>query len=358
MIKRMILIMFTWMLCISGSVVTYAQTNTKTLQNIQQELGQKAKEKQSVTKDIENIQQEMDSINTYISKNKEEMANTQKRMAATNQLIEEKKEEIVILEDKILARKGVMKKRLVALQHDNNLNLVIKVFFDSKSLDDFIQRAGAVTTLFNADKSILGEQQEDLKHIEKDKQEIDKQQQSLEDEQKTLSKQEKDLNQNLKKRQETLIGMQEKFSRINQQMALAEQEKAGMEAQLKAAQEKIRKEQEEANKRATSTNIQNGPEQVGKGEEMYVNATAYSPASSGAVTTLGYNIEKNPNMKLIAVDPSVIPLGKKVWVEGYGVAVAGDTGGAIVGHKIDVLMPTNKDALSWGRKTVKIVILD
>ena len=43
-------------------------------------------------------------------------------------------------------------------------------------------------------------------------------------------------------------------------------------------------------------------------------------------------------MKLIAVDPSVIPLGSKVWVEGYGVAIAGDTGGAIKGNKIDVLM--------------------
>ena len=43
-------------------------------------------------------------------------------------------------------------------------------------------------------------------------------------------------------------------------------------------------------------------------------------------------------MKLIAVDPSVIPLGSRVWVEGYGEAIAADTGGAIKGHKIDVLM--------------------
>ena len=42
-------------------------------------------------------------------------------------------------------------------------------------------------------------------------------------------------------------------------------------------------------------------------------------------------------MKVIAVDPSVIPLGTKVWVEGYGYAVAGDTGGAIKGNKIDVI---------------------
>ena len=61
-------------------------------------------------------------------------------------------------------------------------------------------------------------------------------------------------------------------------------------------------------------------------------------------------------MKLIAVDPSVIPLGSRVWVEGYGEAIAADTGGAIKGHKIDVLMPNDAIARQWGRKTVKIIV--
>lgn len=356
----MVLIMFTGVLCISGSVLTYAQTNTEDLQNIQEELEQKAIEKKSVNQEIENIQKEMEAFNSYVSKNKEAMEDTQKRIVATNQLIEAKKEEIVILEDNILARKDVMQKRLVALQHDNNLSLVVKVFLESKSFDDFIQRSSAVTALFNADKNILDAQQEDLRQIEEHKKEIDRQQQSLEEEKKSLAKQQEELNENLQKRQETLTVMQEKYSQINQQMALAQQEKAGIEAQLKAAQEKILKEQEDSRTRATATTVQSQvvSEQVGKGEEMYVTATAYSPDESGAITKLGYNIKKNPNMKLIAVDPSVIPLGKRVWVEGYGEAVAGDTGGAIIGHKIDVLMPNKGAALSWGRKTVKIVILN
>jgi 3D (Asp-Asp-Asp) domain-containing protein len=368
----MVLIMFTGLLCISGSMVSYAQTSTDDLQNIQQELEQKAKEKESVNQEIENIQHELESLNTYVSENKEAMEDTQKKISATNQLIDEKKEEIVILEDKILARKGVMQNRLVALQHDDNLSLVVRVFLESKSFDDFVQRSSAVTALFNADKNILESQQKDLRQIEEYKKEIDRQQQSLEEEKKTLAKQQAELNENLQKRQENLTVMQEKYSQINQQTALAQQEKAGIEAQLKAAQEKIaaeektaaeekiRKEQEEASKRAAATTVHSpsASEQAGKGEEMYVTATAYSPEESGDITKLGYNIKQNPNMKLIAVDPSVIPLGKKVWVEGYGEAVAGDTGGAISGHKIDVLVPTKEAALSWGRKTVKIVILN
>jgi 3D (Asp-Asp-Asp) domain-containing protein len=260
----------------------------------------------------------------------------------------------------------------VSLQHDANISLVIKVFFESKSLDDFIQRASAVSALFNADKDILGAQQADLKQIEDDKKEIDRQEQVIEAEQKVLAQQQTELNQNMQKRQASLTVMQQKYSQINQQMADAAQEKAGIVAQIQAAQEKIRKEQEaaraaaaaRATATATATTVARAPQTTttvaatGKGEEMYVTATAYTPFDSGSITKLGYNIKNNPNMKLIAVDPSVIPLGKKVWVEGYGVAIAGDTGGAIIGHRIDILMPTKSAALSFGRKTVKVVILD
>ena len=83
--------------------------------------------------------------------------------------------------------------------------------------------------------------------------------------------------------------------------------------------------------------------------------TAYCRGCSG-VTATGINLRKNPNMKVIAVDPRVIPLGSKVWVEGYGEAIAGDTGGAIKGNKIDVFLPTTAKAKNWGRRTVTIKV--
>ncbi|PFJ62963.1 3D domain-containing protein [Bacillus thuringiensis] len=96
------------------------------------------------------------------------------------------------------------------------------------------------------------------------------------------------------------------------------------------------------------------------GIELYVEATAYSVEGSPPherITAAGIDIGKNPNIKLIAVDPKVIKLGTKVWVEGYGDAIAGDTGGAIKGNKIDVLFPTEKQAREWGRKKVRIKIM-
>ncbi len=94
-------------------------------------------------------------------------------------------------------------------------------------------------------------------------------------------------------------------------------------------------------------------------KEFKVTATAYTANCKGCSgkTAIGIDLKKNPNQKVISVDPKVIKLGSKVYVEGYGTAIAADTGGAIKGNKIDVLLPSQKEALKWGRKTVKVQIL-
>ncbi|WP_217588366.1 G5 and 3D domain-containing protein [Lentibacillus saliphilus] len=96
------------------------------------------------------------------------------------------------------------------------------------------------------------------------------------------------------------------------------------------------------------------------GKTFTVTATAYSAYCNGCsgITATGINLKANPYKKVIAVDPNLIPLGTRVWVEGYGEAIAGDTGGAIKGHRIDVHVPTRKEALRFGYRRVQIKILD
>ncbi|MBY0148933.1 3D domain-containing protein [Neobacillus niacini] len=95
-------------------------------------------------------------------------------------------------------------------------------------------------------------------------------------------------------------------------------------------------------------------------KEIIVEATAYTASCEGCsgITATGINLIENPNQKVISVDPSVIPLGSKVHVEGYGEAIAGDTGGAIKGNKIDVFIPNKQDAINFGRKQLKVTILN
>lgn len=94
---------------------------------------------------------------------------------------------------------------------------------------------------------------------------------------------------------------------------------------------------------------------------LYMEATAYNwdcgSCSGTGRTATGYNVKANPD-GVIAVDPSVIPLGTKVYVEGYGYAVARDTGGAIQGNKIDLHMRTIEEARQFGRQRVKVEIIE
>lgn len=95
-------------------------------------------------------------------------------------------------------------------------------------------------------------------------------------------------------------------------------------------------------------------------KEIIVEASAYTASCEGCsgITSTGMNLKINPNAKVISVDPTVIPLGSKVYVEGYGEANAGDTGGAIKGKRIDVFFPSQQDAINFGVKQLKVTILD
>ncbi|WP_077623573.1 LysM peptidoglycan-binding and 3D domain-containing protein [Sediminibacillus massiliensis] len=101
------------------------------------------------------------------------------------------------------------------------------------------------------------------------------------------------------------------------------------------------------------------PEEA-SGKEVTVTATAYTAGCEGCsgITYTGINLNENPNAKVIAVDPNIIPLGSRVHVEGYGEAIAGDIGGAIQGNRIDLHVPTKEEAYDWGTRTVDVTILD
>lgn len=93
------------------------------------------------------------------------------------------------------------------------------------------------------------------------------------------------------------------------------------------------------------------------GYYLTVEATAYSYNEAGLsnYTADGTNLVSEPNV--IAVDPSVIPLGSYVEIPGYGVFRAADTGGAIYGNRIDVHLVNLNDVYNFGRRTITIRVL-
>ena len=93
------------------------------------------------------------------------------------------------------------------------------------------------------------------------------------------------------------------------------------------------------------------------GYYLTVEATAYSYNEAGLsnYTADGTNLVSEPNV--IAVDPSVIPLGSYVEIPGSGIFRAADTGGAIYGNRIDVHLVNLNDVYNFGRRTITIRVL-
>jgi len=84
---------------------------------------------------------------------------------------------------------------------------------------------------------------------------------------------------------------------------------------------------------------------------LSMEATAYT--HTGNTTFTGVY----PKAGTIAVDPRVIPLGTKLWIDGYGYGIAEDTGKAIKGEIIDLFMETKEECFRWGRRDVNVYIL-
>lgn len=113
-------------------------------------------------------------------------------------------------------------------------------------------------------------------------------------------------------------------------------------------------EKMENRKGGQSTKNSNGaPSKYSK--VLTVEATAYSSQDpgNGNYTATGSRLKKG----IVSVDPRLIPLGKKLYIEGYGYAVADDVGGAIRGHRIDLAYDSRSEALQFGRQTVKVYVL-
>jgi 3D (Asp-Asp-Asp) domain-containing protein len=103
-----------------------------------------------------------------------------------------------------------------------------------------------------------------------------------------------------------------------------------------------------ADTQAVASRSSPAPTSSGPGS-LTVTATAYTLQGTTATgAPVGYGV--------VAVDPSVIPLGTRITIPGYGEGVAADTGGSIQGAVIDLWFPTAADAAAWGRRTVTITL--
>ncbi|MDR9867495.1 3D domain-containing protein [Lactococcus cremoris] len=332
-----------------------------------------------VNQEIQNFQAQLDSKLAQANKIYSQAQEAQQKVNQSKSKINELETGISETENDVVQLKVSVAKQMRAMQANGGGTLsYIDIVASSKNLSDMIMRLTNLHVVLTAEsdqaKSLI-EKEESLKTMKV----------KLEESQETLVKNQNDYQGQVDALQSNISGLKDKISSNKQLLsemqakAAAEQKardealaksvadvkaKAAAQAATKAEQEKTKdSSSSESNNSVsaqtpadtnsnTTTNNNNSSSTTSGGRTLNVEATAYA---LNGITATGIDLSKNPIC--IAVDPSVIPLNSLVEVPGYGIAIAGDTGGAIVGNIIDVHFPSNDQAIAWGRKNIQITVL-
>lgn len=201
----------------------------------------------------------------------------------------------------------------------------------------------------------LNDTKKDVKNLSNELDKISELNESLEADKEEQVKKIDELNKSVEqknaenKEKDSII--EQKDSEISNLQAMKQQKKQKKQEEL-VVSEKPSKEPV-----AVKTSV----EVVGE-RSLTVEATKYSAldgAQSG-ITATGIDVRSTSTyegMIIVAVDPNVIPLWSIIDIEGYGRAIALDTGGAIKGNKIDILTSDVQDAMNFGRQSINITIV-
>lgn len=360
-----------------------------TLNEIESQQNTKEKEMAEIDSQINKALTKVNEKNSELAELTTQIEVLKETVKATSVTVSEQKE---VVEERL----DQAKERILSMQTTEVNQNVIVSLFESESVSDLFNRAYVLVTLQSAgneqlelaedEKKELAELQTELENdlallesqteeAKEQKTELDTQIASL---QKTMDENQEALNELDKQREteETRLAEEEaKAAKAEEEKRAAEKEKATQttttliktekEAQTTqvtaASTEKVETEKQSEPVEPTKTEAVKPAEstkKASKGKSIVVSATGYSTkqANLSTHTATGINLVNNP--MVIAVDPRVIPLGSIVEIPGYGTFIAGDTGGAIKGNKIDIHFTTVQQANNFGRKTITINILN
>ena len=364
---------------------------------VKEKISNKESEISQVISEMEALQDKITSVEKDIQENETKINQTEAEILKYEDEFQDLVAEVTALTEQIDKRHDILKTRIASYQEHGGDVSYLEVIFNAKDFSEFISRVSSVSAITNADKELMEQQEEDREAVE-EKQEtiIEKidEQEVLMDELSAVQKQVKDSKtvlteseKSLKKQENKLQKEKNKLADEDKQLAIKEEEayraKLAAEEEAKKAKEAEKaaaaKAKEEATPKVASTTTSSSktetksskqsssnnsskkssePKSVGK--VLRMEATGYGPDCAGCsgYTATGMDV-RSGTQKVVAVDPSVIPLGTRVWVEGYGEAIAADTGGAIKGNKIDLLFKSEAYARNhWGRRTVTVKILN
>lgn len=401
--KRILSALIAMAISLSATHVVFADTvNDKksTIQENKVKYSQLDNEVISLNSQVSKLNNEIEDLNAKLEDNKAKMKDTEENLKETES-------KVSTLKTEIDEKQSVLGKRMRAMYKSKDSMNPVVFLLKSEDLSDLITRIDALARVTALDKNLihsLDEQKDslnsDIKKLERDKAELKELKASTEESLKTLDskkiEEQKKIDELNRQKEAVLEVIKENemslishsVSVINSSSSISEIESAistlnqlipqlnidsvkeTANNSVQAAKNKIESlKAEEAKKaeEAAKNNASNSsgtlnstsssqPSSDGKYKKtLSMEATAYS---GGTLTAMGLKPVRDPGgISTIAVDPSVIPLGSKVYIPGYGYAIASDTGGVIKGNIIDLYMNSHDECTSWGRRQVTLHIV-
>lgn len=344
-------------------------------------------EKEQVAKrQGEEISVEVQVALNYVNEKYQEVEKIKQEIVQNKKTIDQSKQEIKETEATIEKRKEAVAQRLKDVQINGSNERNLQALLDAETVAEFINRAYAVRVLHQAEKDKIASLDNQRQKLVDLNQKLEDTQTSLKDNQVSLEVEADSLNEKVDSLKQKLTDNQVTLSEIAKnkeaektRIATENAKKEAAEKQAKEeAQKQAEKAKEEAKEEAQKLAAENAEKETEPAKEesnekpkedtskeevptsgatrmMESTAYSYSEPGSGHITASGLDLYDNP--QAIAVDPSVIPLNSIVNVEGYGVAIAADTGGAIKGNIIDVHFTTVEKCVAWGRRQVKVTVM-
>ncbi|MFR7994240.1 MAG: 3D domain-containing protein [Clostridium sp.] len=357
----------------------------------QDKINESLKKYQTLDSEILELNSKIESLDIEIDK-------TTLKLKENNQAISDIKNQIEINESKLKQTKEEIEKAQIVLDNrvrtmyktNMSSNILVSVI-TSKNITDLFSRVQAISKILSTDKEILSdinnkknELDLTIKNLNTKNSELATLKNIIEEDLKTVenkkSEQEKYLEQlNSEKEYAFAIIEENEKILISDSLAIANSSSAST-SELQNAIDSLKSYIPLLNSskiiNMARDGISNAESRINELNKPIVDNSAdiatgtignvvktltmESTAYYGHGTTaLGLKPVRNPNgLSTIAVDPNVIPLGTKVYVSGYGLAIAADTGGAIKGNIIDVFLNSYEECYSWGRRQVTVQILE
>lgn len=327
------------------------------------------------------VEQEISQLQSEVAVSLEEVSQITVGLEELRQEIETQKETIIETEQDIEAQEIVVQERyeyaadqLQAMQKNEiNQNIIVSLL-SAESFTDLLSKMVAVARLTGASEERIIEAQNEKEKLDTLQEELVAHKKTLDAKETETVQQKEQLDSKVANLRTNLTNNEKQLAELTAKEENIRAEIAAKEAAEQAATTKVAtkeaknvqvstaavKQPEKSNSNTTQTQSAPAPKQESSsaGSWMSVQATGYSTQQPGLSTHTATGIDLRVNPRVIAVDPSVIPLGSLVEVQGLGVYIAGDTGGAIKGRIIDIHYSSVSQALSWGRRNVNIRIIN